>query len=120
VTRTLWAFGGALVAVSVPLALSAATTWLLVPAHLTLGAVVCVGAAAEAWRGRPGRARLWGFLYLVATAVFFGALEAGAVVRGSSDWAWAVPFTGALLWGWFPPVFAGLAGWWASGRRARR
>lgn len=116
----LWTFAGALGVLAVPLALSGATAWLVVPAHGVLSAVACAGALVEAWAHRAERARLWGFAYLVATAAILGALEVGGVLRGQAGWAWMAPFVGVLVWGWLPPVVAGAAGWWAAGRRRRR
>ncbi len=118
--RFLWAFGAALAGVSMPLTLSAATTWLLVPAHLVLTVTACTGALAEAVSGHPARARLWGFMHLVATALTLGGLQAAETLRGEPDWAWAFPFTVMLVWGWIPPVLAGSAAWWAAGRRRVR
>ncbi|MFT4625697.1 MAG: hypothetical protein ACI8PZ_004368 [Myxococcota bacterium] len=115
-SRGLWALGGALALLAVPLALSPTTTWMVVPAHGVLTLVACAGAVVDAWAGRIGRARLWGAAYLVATAAMLGSLEVGAILRGCDGWAWTLPFVAALVWGWLPPLVSGLAAWWASAR----
>ncbi len=114
--RLLAILAGSLGFVSMPLALSSITSWLLVPCHAVLTAVACAGAVAEAGGGRPERARLWGLAYLVATALMLGALEVGAARGGGY---WSLPLAAVLMWGWVPPLVAGLAGWWGGARRRR-
>ncbi|MEQ1565233.1 MAG: hypothetical protein ABMA64_06315 [Myxococcota bacterium] len=109
---------GLLGIVSIPLALSGPTALLLVPAHLALSVVVCVGAVLDGIDAWGERARRWGLFHLVATAAAIAALQVGAQVRGEGAGYWGVPWVAVLAWGWVPPVVAGLAGAWAD-RRAR-
>lgn len=100
------------------LALVGPTAWLLPPAHLLFSALVVVGAFVEALAGHPGRARLWGLGYLITSIVAVGAMEFGSTVEGRAYWT--VPWLILLLWGWAPPLAAGLSGWAAEAISAWR
>ena len=103
-------FGGLVAVLSIPLALAAPTAWVLVVAHLGFTAIATVGAALEGLAGHGERARLWGLFYLVATVLMVATLEFAATERGAGTSYWAAPWLAALLWGWIPPVIAGLGG----------
>lgn len=120
VRRLLAILGGLLVVVSVPLALARPTAWLLLPAHLALTVIATCGALAEGLRGRAERARLWGFGYLTATLLVVGTLELAARVRGVWAGYWGPAWVALLLWGWFPPLVAGMAGMVGDARARRR
>ncbi len=104
---TLGALSGLLL---VPLALSRPTAVLVVPGHLAFCVMVCAGAVIEGFLGYPERARLWGFGYLVLTTLVVAALELGATSRGLAWTYWGIPWSAILVWGWIPPVVAGVAG----------
>ncbi len=108
--RGLLAIFGALIGLLIiPLGLVPPTTVLLVPGHLLLTVLATVGALTEGLGGRPERARLWGFGYLVSSVLAVGALEI-ASHRTESSW-WLAPWFLMVIWGWIPPAVAGAAGW---------
>jgi len=109
-TRLLSMGAGLLAVLLVPLALSGPTAQLVPVAHLGFSLAVCTGALLDGLDGWPERARRWGFAYLVATAATVGALQLGADVRAHGIAYWAFPWFSVLLWGWVPPVVAGVAG----------
>ncbi len=120
VTALVSGLTGLLGVLLVPLALSAATAWLLlIPAHLTFVALCCTGSVLDGYAGRPERARRWGFYGLLATAVVVGALEIGALLRGEALGYWSGPWLCALYGGWLPPVVGGIMGHAGVYRRAR-
>jgi hypothetical protein len=119
VTRPLATLAALVGALLGPLALSAPTAWLLIPVHAVFSAMVGLGAALDGWAGRPERARLWGFGYLVASALMVGGLQLGADTRSAGMAYWGGPWLAVLLWGWIPPLLAGGAGW-VGGYRERR
>jgi hypothetical protein len=102
--------GGLLGVLLVPLALSRVTALFLLPAHGLLTVVAVVGAFAEGWSGYPERAKLWGLGFLVATALMLGTLEFASDARAAGSSYWAAPWVAVLVWGWIPPVVAGLSG----------
>lgn len=102
-----------------PLALSAPTAILVVPGHLLFAVLVVIGAVIGGWAGRPEGPRAWMLGYLVITLATAAALEVGAELRGAGLGYWGIPWTAVLLWGWLPPVVAGLAGWLGVQRRQR-
>lgn len=116
-TRLLAVFAALIGVLLFPLALSAPTTWLLLPAHLFFSLLVTGGAVGEGLAGRPSRARIWGAMYIVATGAMIAALTLGSDVRGSGMTYWAVPFLAAMVWGWIPPTIAGIAGAMGDVRR---
>lgn len=118
-TRLLAMVAGLLAVLLVPLALSGPTAQLVPVAHLGFSLAVSIGALLDGLDGWPERARRWGFAYLVATAATVGALELGADVRHQGMAYWAFPWFSVLLWGWVPPLVAGIAGT-VGGFRARR
>lgn len=118
--RLLSACGGVLAVLLLPLSLSGPTAWLLLPAHLLLTAVAALGAALEGLTARPERARIWGLGYLVATLLVAGGLELVTQVRQADAWYWGPPWLGLVIWGWVPPLVAGLAGAFGDLRLARR
>lgn len=117
--RLLAIFGGLCCFLLIALGLSAPMALLLLPAHLLFTVLAGIGALLEGLAGFPERARRWGLLYLVGTAAMLGALEVGATVHGVGLRYWAAPWLAALVWGWIPPVVAGLAGVVGSFRQRR-
>jgi hypothetical protein len=99
--------------------LSGPTALLLLPGHLLFAALVMVGATVEGWSGRPEAARGWLFAYVVHGVLLVAILELGADVRGEGRGYWGVPWTGLLLWGWLPPLWAGAMGVVGGWRRRR-
>ncbi|MBT3223715.1 MAG: hypothetical protein HN348_31995, partial [Proteobacteria bacterium] len=81
--RLLAVFAGLFGVLLFPLALSAPTAWLLLPAHLFFSILIVVGSVGEGLVGHPVRARIWGAMYIVATGAMFAALTLGSDVRGS-------------------------------------
>lgn len=107
--RLFAVLGGLFGVLLVPLSLVAPTAWLVLPGHLALTVLATVAALHAGWIGRAERARLWGLGYLVATIAMVAALQLGREVSGGV-W-WVFPWFAAVLWGWIPPVVAGLSGW---------
>lgn len=92
----------------VPLALTGPTAWLCLPVHFAFALGVTAGAVGEGVAGHPERARVWGAGYIVVSIAMVGALELGSTVAQRSYWLF--PWLVLLLWGWAPPVAAGLSG----------
>lgn len=108
----------------VPLALVGPTAWLVVPAHALFAAQVTMITLLDGVAGRSERARVFGAVYLVLSMAVVGALEFGSALEGRRYWI--VPWFAMLLWGWIPPVVAGLSAWagdtvrgWRSDRAVR-
>ncbi len=119
-TRPVASFA-AVLGVSLPLlGLAGPTVWLLLPVHAAFALAVVLGAGLEGLQGRPVRARLWGFAYLLVCLAVAVGLEVGARARGASVWGWGIPWVVLATWAWVPPVVAALAGWLGEGIRARR
>jgi len=93
----------ALGALLIPLALGSGTAWLLLPAHLVFALICALGATLGGLGGRPWRARIYGLGYLAASLAAVVALAVGSEVRAGS-WYWILPWAGALLWAWIPPI----------------
>lgn len=124
--RVLAVLTGLLGVAVVPLALSAATSWMAILGHLALSAA-CVGLSiTDGAGGRPMAARGWGVFHLCTTAGIATALHAASWTRGG--WGWTVPLFAVLLWAWIPPIVAFASGavaqrqaaWWARRTVARR
>ncbi len=92
---------------SVPLAVSALTSWLAVGAHALVALLASLLALREGWAGRPAPALAWGAWTVVVTGGLVGALHLASWAR--DGWAWAPPFLLVLVWAWIPPVVAGIA-----------
>jgi hypothetical protein len=105
-TRLLVGLAWAFALVELPLALSAPTGLLVVPAYALLCLVVAAGAAVDAFGGRPARCGAWGFGHLLATIALVTALDVGGRVQGGTWGQWGVPFAFVLVVGWLPPVVA--------------
>lgn len=91
----------------VPLALAGGTAWLLLPAHLAFSGACTVGALLGGLSGHPWRARQFALGYLVGSVAAVAALTLGSGARDGS-WYWMLPWAGALIWAWAPPI-AGMA-----------
>lgn len=102
----------------VPLALIGQTAWLVVPSHALFAVLVTIAAVADGVTGRPERARVWGAGYLVCSIATIAALQVGSSVEGRAYWIG--PWMAMLVWGWIPPIAAGLAGWLGDGVRSWR
>jgi hypothetical protein len=109
-THLLALVAGLLAVLLVPLALSGPTALLLLPAHLAFVLVTSTGAILDGLDGCPERARRWSLLYLVASILMVAALELGGDMRGAALGYWGIPWVGALVWGWIPPVVSAFAG----------
>ncbi len=118
-SRALATFAALLGLLLGPLALSGPTAWLLIPVHAVFSIAVATGAVLDGWSGHPERARQWGLGYLVASAVAVGALQLGAETRGAGLGYWSGPWLAVLIWGWIPPLLAGMAGWIGEYRERR-
>lgn len=118
-THLLAIVAGLLAVLLVPLALSGPTALLLLPAHLAFVLVTSTGAILDGLDGCPERARRWGFLYIVATLLMVAALQLGGDVRGQALSYWGIPWLGAVIWGWIPPVVSGMAGVLGIARQRR-
>lgn len=118
--RPLALVAGLLVAVQLPLALSAPTALFGVVAYALQCAAITSGAAVDAFQGRAARCRWWGFSHLVASVFVVAALDVGGRVHGAALAHWGVPFAFVLAVGWIPPLLSfGLAAF-ASDRGRRR
>lgn len=102
-----------------PLALASGTAWLLLPAHLAFSVLCGAGAVLGGLSGHPWRARAYGAGYLAASVAAVVALAVGSEVRDGS-WYWILPWAGALLWAWIPPIIVIAATWLGEVRRAQR
>ncbi|MEQ1508743.1 MAG: hypothetical protein ABMB14_41330, partial [Myxococcota bacterium] len=119
VSRLLAIVAGLLAILLVPLALSGPTALLCPPAHLALAVTCCIGSVLDGLDGWPERARRWGFFYLVASIAMVAALELGADVRSQTWGYWGIPWVMAMVWGWIPPVVAGMGGMVGEVRQRR-
>jgi len=99
--------------------LSGPTALLLLPGHLLFAALVMTGTTVDGWAGRPEAARGWVFAYVVHGVLLVALLELGARVRGEALGYWALPWSGLLIWGWVPPLWAGAMGVIGVWRRRR-
>lgn len=102
----------------VPLALTAPTTWFMLPAHLLLALLACIASTVAGLVGRPGLARAWGAGFVLVTLAVVFCLQVGAAATGGA-W-WEVPWLLLLLWSWPVPVFAGLGAWVGERRLLQR
>ena len=105
----------------VPLALAAPTSFVLIPAHLSLTLLTLVAIGADTFHGRPGRVLAWPVLYVGASVAMVVALEAGFSVR-TAGWYTLTPvfpWVVTLTWVWTVPL-AGLVGYELARMRRRR
>ena len=108
--QSLLAVLGALLGiVLVPLALAGGTAWLLLPGHLAFAGACAAGAVLAGLDGHPWRARTFGGAYLLGSVLVVAALAIGSEARDGS-WYWILPWAAGLVWGWAPPVIAGIMG----------
>lgn len=116
--RLAVAAGGILGLLLVPLAMSTATSWLVLPAHLLMCMVGTTDLVSQALRGRGDRARAWGVWILLATLGAGGSLQLSS--WAGEGWSWMLPWSGLLCWAWVPPVLAVVLGRMGDGVSALR